>query len=1521
MAFIIKDRVKEGTTSTGTGAISLSGASATFEPFNSYMTNGDTTYYAVVHTESGVDEWEVGLGAWNTGNTITRTTVLAGSNGTSAVNFSAGAKDVFMTYPAAHAALAGDDVDFANITVSGTVDGRDVATDGTKLDTVEQNADVTDAINVAAAGALMRSGGTMTGALILNADPSAALGAATKEYVDTIASAGIHYHAPVRAEHPSNLNATYNNGSSGVGATLTNAGTNAALVLDSVSMVLNDRVLVANQTTQTQNGVYTVTTVGDGSTAWVLTRSTDTDTAAPSDPDAFGKGDAFFIKEGATNAGHLDVLSTAGTIVFGTTNIVFSEVAETTVYSGGTGITLTGTTFSIGQDVGTTSNVTFNQVTAAIIGNVTGNVTGDLTGNAATATALATARTVQLSGDVTGSATFDGSANINITAAVQDDSHAHVISNVDGLQTALDAKVPTSRTLTAGNGLTGGGDLTANRTFTVGGGTGITVNANDIAIDSSYTGFDSRYVNVTGDTMTDPLHVQTASAGTVTASTQADDLIVENSTEGGMTIITPDNQSARIRFTSPSTNNDVGGATIFYRQNINKMNIGTGVAGGKLSLQSGAANETMLLDGSGRVGIGTASPTDYDGEADNLVVASSGHTGITIASTGSNQRTNLYFSDGTVGSAAYVGGFSYDHSNDSLLVRTAATPRMTIDGSGVVEIPNSGAFRASSSNATKFVRMYAGGGTGKWDIYGNGANLRISDNMNAGVLAVDTGATFGGGVTIDSGNGDQLLLDNAGERFTQISFSNNGSQEAAIWYDATDNYLVAHANAGDGFKVQTGGSNDRLTIDSSGNLTTNGTTLKSNSNAHNNFKLQASSTSTDVGLSHFCGNGSHGYQLYASGTSYGFLDGNWAQWDIQKVKNGQFKVDEGSGLQRVFNDAYHPNADKWTTARTLSLSGDASGSVSWDGSANASLSVTVANDSHSHKIIKTSGNYVWSNSTTAGNYPTIDGSPGIQTSFVRSADGWPDYGSVLHVGARGGSDAGGDFQLYCGHGSGNGGNYLRVRNADNSASPTDSWTAWRTVWDSGNDGSGSGLDADTVDGIQGATLRDGSYSNNYYVNALYHDEWVRNHTNNNGHYWDTTGWHLYPKDVDDFYVRAGAGGSSCALAMTVGNETARGYVYANTSNEVGFLNSSRSWSLKVDNSGNVTPTGTVDGRDVAADGTKLDTIATNANNYSFPYTVSASASNSTVVQRHSSGYIFANYFNTTPNTVTSGVTQICVETGNDGYIRHGTAAAVRSFLNVADGANNYSLPASPTVTDLYVGSGIYHNGDTNTNMTFGTDIITIAAGGSAEITINTTGVRLGDTGNGYFQPVSGSYGSIQIDGGAHNGWEGYSIGGRIVFMHDNGNTSGIYNDVDDEWQFWCTRNGGARMYYNGSSKIETTNTGVTVSGDVNSTSDIRYKKNIETIDSALEKVQSLRGVTFDWDNDAFTEDENTKKPNFTARATGVIAQDVEKVLPEAVRENEDGFKNVAYGNMVGLLIEAIKEQQTQIDELKVQLNG
>ena len=96
-------------------------------------------------------------------------------------------------------------------------------------------------------------------------------------------------------------------------------------------------------------------------------------------------------------------------------------------------------------------------------------------------------------------------------------------------------------------------------------------------------------------------------------------------------------------------------------------------------------------------------------------------------------------------------------------------------------------------------------------------------------------------------------------------------------------------------------------------------------------------------------------------------------------------------------------------------------------------------------------------------------------------------------------------------------------------------------------------------------------------------------------------------------------------------------------------------------------------------------------------------------------------------------------------------------------------------------------------------------------------MRLGDTGNGYFQPVSGSYGSIQVDGGAHGGYEGYSIGGRAVFMHNNSTTTGIYNDVDNEWLINCVHNAAVSLYYNGTSRLQTTDIGANVSGTMNAT--------------------------------------------------------------------------------------------------------
>ena len=99
MAFVVADRVKETTTTTGTGALTLAGASTGFRSFSSGIGANNTTYYTISSTGA---EWEVGIGTVGAGGTtLSRDTVLASSNAGSLVTLSAGSKDVFVTYPAA----------------------------------------------------------------------------------------------------------------------------------------------------------------------------------------------------------------------------------------------------------------------------------------------------------------------------------------------------------------------------------------------------------------------------------------------------------------------------------------------------------------------------------------------------------------------------------------------------------------------------------------------------------------------------------------------------------------------------------------------------------------------------------------------------------------------------------------------------------------------------------------------------------------------------------------------------------------------------------------------------------------------------------------------------------------------------------------------------------------------------------------------------------------------------------------------------------------------------------------------------------------------------------------------------------------------------------------------------------------------------------------------------------------------------------------------------------------------------
>lgn len=176
-------------------------------------------------------------------------------------------------------------------------------------------------LNTSLTGYVPITGGTMTGFLILNADPILPLGAATKEYVDTVAS-GFTVILACLAGTTGNLNTTYNNGTAGVGATLTDAsGTFAVFTVDGVTPALNSRILVKDQTTTFQNGVYVLTTNGDTmSIPYVLTRATDYDQA----PSEIHPGTLVAVNTGTVNATS-SWLETATVTVIGTDPILFSQ--------------------------------------------------------------------------------------------------------------------------------------------------------------------------------------------------------------------------------------------------------------------------------------------------------------------------------------------------------------------------------------------------------------------------------------------------------------------------------------------------------------------------------------------------------------------------------------------------------------------------------------------------------------------------------------------------------------------------------------------------------------------------------------------------------------------------------------------------------------------------------------------------------------------------------------------------------------------------------------------------------------------------------------------------------------------------------------------------------------------------------------------------------------------------------------------------------------------------------------------
>ena len=384
------------------------------------------------------------------------------------------------------------------ITLTGTVTAAGDLTLGGTLSGVSLTTQVSGILpianggtNATSAGAALTSlGAAASGANIditsialttgtVTATPVNGTDIVNKVYADSVA-AGLNFHQSVRLATAVALPAnTYNNGVSGVGATLT-ANANGALSVDGVLVVANNRILVKNEAAQANNGIYTVTQVGNGSTPYILTRATDFDSAGAG-VDQIDAGDFFLVTAGATQSNTSWVQQTPLPITVGATALVFTQFAAPVLYSAGTGLTLAGTVFSItntGVSVSTYGSASQVPVLAV---NAQGQITSASNASIAIDTSQITSGTLPVANGGTGQASYTNgqllignTAGNTLVAATLTAGTNISISNGPGSITinATDQFVGTVTSVSGTgtvNGITLTGTVTSSGSLTLGG--------------------------------------------------------------------------------------------------------------------------------------------------------------------------------------------------------------------------------------------------------------------------------------------------------------------------------------------------------------------------------------------------------------------------------------------------------------------------------------------------------------------------------------------------------------------------------------------------------------------------------------------------------------------------------------------------------------------------------------------------------------------------------------------------------------------------------------------------------------------------------------------------------------------------------------------------------------------------------------------------------------------------------------------------------------------------------------------
>ena len=714
----------------------------------------------------------------------------------------------------------------------------------------------------------------------------------------------------------------------------------------------------------------------------------------------------------------------------------------------------------------------------------------------------------------------------------------------------------------------------------------------------------------------------------------------------------------------------------------------------------------------------------------------------------------------------------------------------------------------------------------------------------------------------------------------------------------------------------------------------------------------------------------------------------------------------------VFNDAYHPNADKWTTARTITLGGDLTGSVSIDGSSDVTLSGQVVNDSHTHDgryftEAESDGRYLNRSSAIESNLDTKYDADLF--GFSTSTTGRPEnYGQGISIVSSGNThNNSNNWITQLAFGTSANSAYFRTKvNASG-------WNAWRTIWHSGNFATGSDTRNFGSLQINGTTVIDSSRNirsvptasigtalsgnfpdltstldvssvtaqANFSSNALPYGTDRAQLVLESRH--SATKDSLLGFSAPLIDLRANNSSSQWSVAQIIGTVDPEsggnhqgGLVFSTsgggTSNPAGRRNQGASPTARmligatgnvsiltgdlkigtttvIDSSRNLVNIGRIDTSSSTSGGVRVHTNSglTASNNY---FNIFTSQTGGWSFNANGTG---ADSSQVAKISLTGGITATdkCFIDGG-----HSTARLQIRYNHSTDAGKGYlTLWASePGITydNCGIGGNINSSGQyygrENNGSAYGAYLRFDINNGESQFW-STTGNAGTAGGKGTQQAVIKPTGKISTR-------TGYEVGATTVIDASRNltNISTISTTGDVEIGTYSTTGSGV-LRLNGStankqSILQTTNgnlhidsnagqgiylnyfssTGfvmimqnkgkvdsagnATFNGNVTaygSASDIRLKYDVKNIDNALNKVLSLDGINFKYKKD-------------DSESTGVIAQQVQEVLPQAVYETSDIGSDekhlaVRYGNMVGLLIEAIKEQQSQIDELKSKL--